>query len=158
MSKKNENDFKQYFQGDVLIMRLPDSFNIVHDQEIKPENGRLILQEGEMTGHHHAINVMERPVSKSPPRFKDKALNDKFLDNQTEPPTARMFKGVKTAQDLVSKGVLSRSDLVVGLLEIDNGPMKVTHQEHDSIVLPPGKYVIGRQIESVAGEERRVAD
>ena len=49
-------------------------------------------------------------------------------------------------------------DLVVGLLVVENGPTKVSHQEHSPILLHPGKYVIGRQIESVAGEERRVAD
>lgn len=41
-----------YRQGDVLISRATIPTNTT---EVKPRNGRLILAEGEVTGHHHSI-------------------------------------------------------------------------------------------------------
>ena len=45
----------QAFQGDVAIVPVPKGIAISEHDEIKPVAGRLILQEGEVTGHHHAI-------------------------------------------------------------------------------------------------------
>jgi hypothetical protein len=182
--------FNQYFQGDVWLMHLdPKAVKITKEEEIRPVDGKLILLEGEMTGHHHHLqvggaDVMDRPASGDSSAvsakmaedmkamfndsadvdtstvkgmFTDKALASKF-SGSTDAPVARMFKSPKTAQELVSKGILTRADLTIGLLEIEGGPMKVVHQEHSPITLPPGSYIVGRQIESVAGEERRVAD
>jgi hypothetical protein len=156
MAKKKE--IAQFFQGDIWIMRLPDDIVVEKEGEIAPINGKLILQEGEMTGHHHHIDLLERPAPVKEGKFADDKLNKMFLENEMKPAEAHMYRGSKTAQDLVNKKILLRADLVVGLLEIENGPMRVAHQEHSPILLSPGKYVVGRQIESVAGEERRVAD
>jgi hypothetical protein len=183
--------YNQYFQGDVWLMNLdPKQVKITKEEEIKAIDGKLVLLEGEMTGHHHHIqvgygaDVMDRPsggdssaVSKKMAEdmkamfndssdvatetvkgmFSDSSLASKF-SGKTDAPVAKMFKAAKTAQELVSKGILTRADLIIGLLEIEGGPMKVVHQEHSAITLPPGSYIVGRQIESVAGEERRVAD
>lgn len=160
-------DFEQYYQGDIWFMALPDEWKVTFDQEIPVLNGKLIIQEGELTGHHHSIDVMDRPstfregmeIPKSEaPRFKDTSLNKMFFDKEMVTPTARLYRGNNVATELVEKNILLRADLVIGLLHVTEGPVKVTHQEHNSVVLGPGRYVCGRQIESVAGEERRVAD
>ena len=49
-------------QGDIVIFRVPDDLVIVTSDEIAPRAGRLILAEGEVTGHHHAI-TLERPAA-----------------------------------------------------------------------------------------------
>jgi hypothetical protein len=161
---KRLQDFEIAFQGDIWMMKLPD--NYVQSNEMEHEigliNGKLILQEGEMTGHHHHIDVMERPATKSFneswwEEFDDPTLRDIF--GQERPAfSAKLFAASKVANKLVSDQKLMRPDLTTGLLIIENGPAKVQHQEHDFIGLMPGKYVVGRQLESVAGEERRVAD
>ena len=157
--------FEQVYQGDIWVMRLPEDFKAEVGAPIPALGGKLILQEGEMTGHHHHFDLASEVMERTPnlkkdteARFSDEYLNQILLDATIKAPKARMFKGEKVARALVEKKILLREDLVVGYLEIENNPMKVLHQEHSSITLPPGKYVVGRQIESVAGEERRVAD
>ena len=45
----------QAFQGDIAIIPMPSTIAIATSYEIKPRDGRLIIQEGEVSGHHHAI-------------------------------------------------------------------------------------------------------
>jgi hypothetical protein len=165
MAKKNEMDFRQVFQGDVWLMRLPDDFVLkAKPEESIPEiQGRLRLLEGELTGHHHYIDVMVRPTIKKysgmddlAGMFADKNLGKKFKLKKKA--VATFSQASNIANELVQKNILLRSDLVIGFLKIENGPMQVLHQEHNSIYLSPGRYIVGRQIESVSGEERRVAD
>jgi len=47
----------QAFQGDVAIVPVPNGIAIATTDEIRPAGGRLILQEGEVTGHHHQITL-----------------------------------------------------------------------------------------------------
>jgi hypothetical protein len=145
------------FQGDVMILPLPkEMFVKEFEGEIPAINGKLILQEGEVTGHHHAIDVLERPATAKAPATGGDA-NAWLAKNKTTG-SAKMFRATKIAQELVSKRALTRADLIVGLLVVEGNPVNVSHQEHTSIMLAPGQYVVGRQIESVAGEERRVTD
>jgi len=155
------NDFDQAYQGDIWLMKLPDSYEVNTENEVKPLNGKLVLQEGEMTGHHHHIDVLDRPSPVTSgnwwDEFEDESLRDIF--GKKRPAfSAKMYNGTSIASRLVDEQILLRPDLVVGLLVVEGGPAKVQHQEHSFIGLMPGKYVVGRQIESVAGEERRVAD
>jgi hypothetical protein len=171
--KGNEmsKDYTQYFQGDVWLMRLPDEMTIPAEAELPKKFGKLVLQEGEMTGHHHYVDsVMDRPAEGFSEETFDKVNQDisigsvfkgtsfESLSEKRAPVSAKLFNATKIAEELVKKNKLLRADLVVGLLEISGGPMSVLHQEHSPIQLPPGRYIVGRQIESVAGEERRVAD
>jgi hypothetical protein len=164
--------YDQVFQGDVWVMRLPDDMPVPREAELPHKFGKLVVQEGEMTGHHHYVDtVMDRPKEGAMineaalESLKDeetsfdalKSVNSIF-GNAAKEPSAKLYSAGKLAEQLVKDQVLLRADLVVGLLEINNGPMKLYHQEHSAIGLPPGKYIVGRQIESVAGEERRVAD
>src|SRR3990170_1456425 len=162
--------YEQVFQGDVWLMRLPDNTKVSYKEELSANMNKLILQEGEMTGHHHFVDVLDRQAY-SPTKetinddenvrvfdiFKDPKLKEKF-GNPIKEATAKLYKDVGLVQKLVTDRVLLRADLVVGLLKVENGPMNLYHQEHGYIGLAPGKYIVGRQIESVANEERLVAD
>src|ERR1700737_1207787 len=60
MSIRNYNPSEgQAFQGDVSIIPIPAGISISVLEEISPVKGRLILQEGEVSGHHHAIELRQ---------------------------------------------------------------------------------------------------
>lgn len=151
------------FQGDVAIVPVPAAIaaKLNRGEEIQPVHGRLILQEGEVTGHHHAI-TLERPVSRreplANPSLEVERLMSDALDGKIALPSARMFRDQAIAEAMRAAGILTRTDLCVGILSVEVGPMTVTHEEHDGIRLPIGCYYIGRQVESAGAEERRVAD
>jgi hypothetical protein len=147
------------FQGDVAIISMPASIKISRVDEISPVDGCLILQEGELTGHNHAI-VLDRPVP-TKPRKTSKAAEKLMADTlagRIEVPAARLYRDRAAVDAMVRMGVLTRADLAVGCLVVEGGPMVVTHQEHDGIRVPPGQYYVGRQVESAGAEERVVAD
>jgi hypothetical protein len=155
----------QAFQGDVAIIPMPADIAIARTDEIAPRDGRLILQEGEVTGHHHAIRLRhfrdERAVAADPVlATRSSRLRKAFRAGAAASalPSARMFRDPAAVQQLVARGILARTDLAVGCLVVEGGPMTVTHEEHDGIRLPPGSYYVGRQVESAGAEERRVAD
>lgn len=157
----------QAFQGDVAIIPIPDGIKISTLDEIEPKNGKLILQEGELTGHHHHIAIRQRnfkpAVQVGDPvlNVRDTKLRKAFGGSKNKAaasPTARLFRDPSVATQMQKVGLLTRTDLVVGLLIVEGGPMTVTHQEHDGIRLPIGNYLIGRQVESAGAEERVVAD
>lgn len=161
----------QAFQGDVAIVAVPSGIEIAETDEMAPVDGRLILQEGEVTGHHHAIILgMERSkgfrtaaaemsytdaIGGASPDLRTK-LGPKARAPRTG--TARMFRDTTAANAMVAAKILDRADLCVGFLSVEGGSVVVRHEEHDGIRLPAGKYYVGRQVESVGAEERRVAD
>lgn len=161
MTQKILNDEGQ--QGDVQFFRLSDK----HAAMLKRKNrtdvshdGRLILAYGELTGHHHSIgvDVLDRPKAKTaapPPTMEEvKALIEKQYT-----PNAVMYEDKDLVNTLVSDGELLRSDLAIGFLEVnDPNGVNLEHHEHDTINIAKGIYYVGRQIESVGAEERRVAD
>ena len=91
----------QYRQGDVLITRV-DEVKVKPKDKVKSKHGRLILAEGEATGHHHSV-----PAS-----------------------SGKLYA--------IAGGMLAM---------ILNRKTTLMHQEHDSIPLPKGTYVIQRQRE-----------
>jgi hypothetical protein len=140
------------FQGDVAIVPVPAAIIVSRAVEIDPVEGRLIRQEGEATGHHHAIALLDLPVA-DPKRFEavDKLIDDARA-GRIAVPTARMFRDPKAAQAMIRADILTRADFCVGFLIIEGGPMVVTHPEHDGIRIPPGTYYVGRQIASAFAE------
>ncbi len=151
-------------QGDVCIFRLPDSIVISTEDEIRPENGRLVVASGEVTGHHHAIFLRNAPVM-----FREDgsgagvvsaadtaAMVKKATRKKTG--TARLYRDPDAVQALIACGELLRADLAIGFLIVEGGPVVVRHEEHDGIRLDPGRYYCGNQIESVGAEERVVRD
>lgn len=147
-------------QGDVLIFRLPKSITVSEVNEMSPTNGRLIVLEGEMTGHHHAIDVMDRPTHI--PMKPSKTVEDIFFKAQNVTgAVVKMYNDRGVVDQLVAQKILNRSDLFIGVLSIKNGGdvgCLLKHDEHDAIRLTEGCYYVGRQIESAGAEERVVRD
>jgi hypothetical protein len=139
------------FQGDIAFIPLPDGYTPKTNDEVPPIDGRLIIQEGEASGHHHAIKLPQ------PTMFRDDALARGMAVAESLP-TVRMFRDNSLAQRLVRDGYLTRADLCIGFLVVENGPVVVAHEEHDGIRFHPGVYYCGRQIESAGAEERVVID
>jgi hypothetical protein len=155
----------QAYQGDVSIIPIPADISISHTDEIKPIDGKLILQEGEVTGHHHHVAVRQRnfkparEIGDPVLNVRDTSLRKKLGGGKAAViPTARLFRDPNVAAAMQRAGLLTRADLAVGILVVEGGPMSIAHQEHDAIRVPPGSYLIGRQIESAGAEERIVAD
>lgn len=146
------------FQGDVSIIPIPTDIAISRIDEVSPVAGRLILQEGEVTGHHHAIALVERPLDLGTPNLVVERLISDALANKIALPSARLFHDPSVGEEMRRRGVISRVDLIVGILIIETGPMCLIHEEHDGIRMLPGAYLIGRQVESAGAEERKVAD
>ena len=156
----------QAFQGDVSIIPIPDDIEVSTVDEIQPVDGRLILQEGEVSGHHHAVDLRQRNFHQATAISDDPLMNAtrntklrKALGGgKTTAAPARMYRDPKVPSEMVRRGILTRADLAIACLVISKTPMIVSHEEHDGIRLPSGRYLIGRQIESAGAEERIVAD
>lgn len=148
----------QAYQGDVAIIPVPAGWALDKSQPIPPVAGRLILQEGEISGHHHAIALLERPAGVVRSAAAE-ALMAEAIAGRIAVPTAALYRDDALARRMAGNdGPLTRSDLVVAFLLVEHGPMTVSHEEHDAIRLPPGLYLVGRQVESAGEEERRVSD
>lgn len=159
----------QAAQGDIIILPIPAGITIAKMDEIKAVDGRLIIQEGEVSGHHHKIHL---PPAMTGRQFKPdtRVLGDAAI--MTDNPrlkrafggkpaavgTAHMYRDRGAVDALMSKGILTRTDLAIGCLVIEGAPMVISHEEHDGIRVPPGNYYVGRQVESAGAEERVVAD
>lgn len=147
------------YQGDVCLFRIPDSIKIDMADEILPREHRLILAEGEITGHHHAIDVLERPAI-------SKAETDKMLDAVVKASrkrkavvgSARLYRDPKAVDALRIAGELTTGALAIGFLVVDGTCVVLRHDEHDAIRIPPGRYYVGAQQEFSAAQARRVAD
>lgn len=154
----------QAFQGDVSIIPIPADISIATSDQIKPVDGRLILQEGEVSGHHHAVDLRQKHFQAQPRETGDPLLATrdpklkKALGGMAKSGTARMYRDAGVPSEMVRRGILTRADLAIACLVVTDAPMTVIHEEHDGIRLPPGSYLIGRQVESAGAEERVVAD
>lgn len=159
----------QAYQGDVSIVPIPAGVVIATTDEIRPVDGRIIVQAGEMTGHHHAITLAD-PRAKDFRREGEAAaagdpfasaspdLRKKLSGGKPKTGTARLYRDATAADAMVRKGILDRSDLVTGFLVVEGASVVLRHEEHDGIRIPEGRYCIGRQVESVGAEERAVQD
>lgn len=151
-------------QGDVIFMAIPQGIAISTGDEILPRDGRLIIQEGEVSGHHHAIALRARrfrpqaAIGDPVLQVRDTRLRKAFGGKTLRDGTARLYRDRNAVEALRRAGELTRTDLAIGLLIIEGAPVVVAHEEHDGIRVPPGHYYVGRQIESVGAEERLVED
>lgn len=156
----------QAFQGDVSIIPIPADIAIGRNDEIKPVKGRLILQEGEVSGHHHAVDLRQKNFQRQPRETGDPLMTTRDPKLKTllggaakaSTPLARMYRDTAVANEMVRRGIMTRSDLAIACLIVEDSPVVVSHEEHDAIRLQPGNYLIGRQVESAGAEERIVAD
>lgn len=172
----------QAFQGDIAIIPLPEGVAVATNDEIQPIDGRLIVQEGEVTGHHHKI-VLPRAVTGRNFAPDTRVIGDAAImtdsprlkrhfgggKGASATPTARMYRDPAAVAELQRLGILTRADLAIGILIVEGGSVVLGHEEHDGVRLldkwtdgagnpRTGRYYIGRQIESAGAEERVVAD
>ncbi|MBR0687309.1 hypothetical protein JQ594_15365 [Bradyrhizobium manausense] len=154
----------QAFQGDVSIIPIPDGISISALDEISPRDGRLILQEGEVSGHHHAIDLRGKNFQAQPRETGDPLLATRdpklkrALGGAAKAASVRMYRDAAVPNEMVRRGILTRADLAIACLVVEGAAVVVTHEEHDGIRLPVGRYLIGRQVESAGAEERIIAD
>ncbi len=128
----------QAFQGDIAIIPMPNDIAIAANDEIAPVEGRLIIQEGERSGHHHAIHLFDNVA-----HFRDDGLA-RWLSGEadTKPAksrpaaqggTAHLYRDATAAQRMVTRGLLTRSDLAIGCLVVKGVSVVVSHEEHEGI-------------------------
>lgn len=149
-------------QGDVCLFRVPDHIEIDSSDEIAAKDGRLVLAEGEITGHHHAI------WDRNPPTMfredgagvstADTAAMLKKATKKTKAGTAKLYRDAAAIRALMRCGDLTTDALAIGLLVVEKAPVVLRHDEHDAIRIPPGRYYVGGQQEWDAAQARRVAD
>ena len=104
---------RAYRHGDLLLVATDKAGN---GRETRPVNGRLVLLEGEATGHAHTVSPEHATLVTS-----------------------------EQAGELRAWLTLT-------------GPAELVHQEHATIVLPPGSYEVIRQVEYEPEGLRNVAD
>ena len=154
-------------QGDVCLFRIPDNIKLDTSDEITAKNGRLILAEGEVTGHHHAIWDRNPPAafredgagagtSAGTSETDTAAMVAKATKRKTG--TAKLYRDQKAINELLSSGEITTDALAIGILVVEKHPVVLRHDEHDAIRIPPGRYYVGGQQEWDAAEARRVAD
>lgn len=110
---RKEREMRAYRHGDLLLVATDQKHT---GRKTRPVNGRLVLLEGEATGHAHTVSPEHATL-------------------------------VTTEQAGELRAWLTLT-----------APTELTHQEHATIVLPPGSYEVIRQVEYQAGELRNVAD
>jgi hypothetical protein len=121
---------KMFRQGDVLIVETRKSAS---GDAIPREGNRVVLAHGEVTGHAHAI--------------EDKACclyvddSSRISDADAATMIARLGGG-----------------LIPDRLLVCDQPVELKHEEHSTIKLPSGNYIVRIQREYSPGELRNVAD
>jgi hypothetical protein len=150
-------------QGDVCLFRIPDSIKIDTSDEITAKNGRLILAEGEVTGHHHAIWDRNPPAM-----FREDGIGAGVSEGDTAAMvasatkmsvgTAKLYRDPAAVAELMRNGSLLTDALAIGVLVVAKAPVVLRHDEHDAIRIPPGRYYVGGQQEWDSAQARRVAD
>lgn len=163
MTREFDPRHGQAFQGDIAFVPIPAGIAVGTGDEVQPIDGRLIIQEGEQSGHHHAIAVPSRsfrPAKVGDPVLTTRSprLGKAFSGKRAALPSARLYRDSRAVDALRAAGILTRTDLAIGCLIVEGEPAIVAHEEHEALKLPVGAYYVGRQVESAGAEERMVRD
>ena len=117
------------YQGDIAIIPITRTVYIpATATQIKAVSGRVVLAEGEVTGHFHSVDAS----------------------------CARIF-AASSIGELPKVGNYRAADKDDRVLVIDK-PTTLTHDEHAPFDLEPGVYVVRRQVTLEAGDVKRVID
>lgn len=161
-----------YFQGDICFMPLEafgkSAEDVSKKYRLRPHAKRLLIQEGEITGHHHGVwydaEGMDRPEAEA---SEDLSSAKEVVDGLMAKLTAGDFAPAKLYQDdaLLKALKLDERAPVIGFLVCDEA-VTIKHAsesgsptlEHSDIKLPKGGYLVTGKREWTAGDERRVAD
>lgn len=161
----NPND-GDALQGDVILFRVPDSLVIDTTDEIRPRDSKLILAEGEVTGHHHAIWLRSPPAmfredgaGSGVPADAAAKMVTKATTKRAAAVAAHLYRDPAAVAALVRAGELTTDTLAIGFLIVGKAPVILRHDEHDAIRIPGGtRCYVGGQREWDVASERRVAD
>lgn len=158
MTKRTKH--KTYHQGDINFIAL-EAFgksvaNVKRDKKLRATEGRLLIQEGEITGHHHGVWFVPQPV-----HLRDDGLARALADEALVAITAQLFEDNELAGSLG----LEAGAPVIGFLVADTD-VTIRHAtadgkptgEHGDVRLPKGGYLVTGKREWTAGDERRVQD
>lgn len=159
MKKKAQRNEGPLRQGDILLVprrELPEGLS-----EIPRDRGRVVLAEGEETGHFHAIEAPEaillaENVTEMDGRFLSVEAE---MSSEVDAWRCRNHEGamVWVPAD-ASREQVEAADLTVLNREMVVG-VPLRHDEHLPFVVTPGNYEVRRQREySEAGGIRVVAD
>lgn len=147
-------EYGQAYQGDVMVMPLPDGYAIGEDAtKIQPaSDGAIVLGEGEITGHRHAFYPQE-PVRFAP----DAQRGDGDVISVG---VATLWRDDRLLHRMLRDHLLQggANALHRGFLRVDGAAVALKHEEHDTIMIPPGEYYVGGAREMDSAEVRRVAD
>ena len=100
-------------QGDVLFVRVD---TVPEDALLQPRGPRIVVMEGEATGHAHAIAQTETVQ-----HYRDPGLDMQWI-------------------------------------VVEEQAVEVRHEEHQTVVLPPGIWMIPVQVQVQRKQVRRVLD
>jgi hypothetical protein len=159
-------DMRPRRQGDILLVpveKVPEGL-----VDVPRENGRIVLAEGEETGHLHMIEAPEALF-----RAEDlDSIEGRFLEVEAEVATEHEVPIFETkvvghyteeeAQEIGSPDEVKAGDPITETVQVGTRTVKgvaLTHPEHDTIVLEPGAFRVVRQREyTEAGGISLVAD
>ena len=151
---------KSFHQGDInfypLEMWKKSAADVKRENQLRADQNRLLIQEGEITGHHHGVWFMPQPVY-----LRDDALAHALADQSAVNVTAQLFDD----SGLLASLKLDVGSPVIGFLVADVD-VTVRHAtvdgkstgEHGDVKLSAGGYLVTGKREWTAGDEHRVQD
>lgn len=141
----------QVRQGDVLItpFKVQAPPTSADCGEIQEEGERIVLAHGEVTGHAHAIYPQQDIAEKV--QFDPSIIAGNDMEFEADPKPATLYK-LYNICDYINTSFLTGAYLHV------RTRCFLRHEEHSTIVLPPGHYGVLIQHEITDEELRRVAD
>lgn len=154
----------QAYQGDIGFVPLEhlgkSATDVKRDHRLRPHERRLLIQEGEITGHHHGVWFMPQPV-----HLRDDAVAYSLTEASPVIVTAQLFQDDDLTADLTRAGKLLPGAPVIGYL-IADADITVQHasedgkatNEHADITRKSGGYVVLGKREQTAGDVQRVQD
>lgn len=158
-----------FHQGDINFYPLSlfnkSADDVSRQNLIRTTTHRLLIQEGEITGHHHGIWFMPQPVALRESGFgsggNDAAADVLAKAVRGDLAPARLYADA----ELVASLRLDAGSPVVGFLIADEAVI-IRHAtregsptgEHGDIRLPAGGYLVTGKREWTSGDERKVQD
>jgi len=131
---------KHYRQGDVLFIKIDE----LPPLSLKEKKSKVVL-EGEVTGHAHKLEGKAKILE-----VAERIANPSF----SSPRIVWDREGLMAHLGDFVSGPRSQ---VIGYAVVDS-PAELTHEEHKTITIPPGKYQIRRQREYDEEQIRFVED
>ena len=122
-------------QGDVSLFRIVDDDMPAIGEPVPRENGRVVLAEGENTGHAHCIESEHAALFELPPQTRAALAR----------PEARRLAEQEAA--------VMRYLTILG-----QDAAALVHEEHGRAIVPPGRYLVVRQTEYSPADLRTVQD